>query len=153
MHEISIIDPRTRPAMFSVEDAQHLKLIALIDPPCDTILIDERVAELRSLRGFSPLSHQLLRAKWVVWGGKRYYSRRSKVKESERQMAKISISHDEGYSTAVCIAFDRPFGEDRDKEIIDDGKGLPLHEPIWGDEGWFDQDQVNHEKVKPPGCY
>ena len=153
MHEISVIQPRNRPVLFSLEDAQNLKIAALVDPPCNTILMDDRVAKLRSLRGFSQVSQGLHKDKQIEVGSEPYFSRRSKVNESERQMARISISHDKGYATAVCIALDRPFGEVRDRVIHDDGEGLPLHEPSWGDEGWFDQDKVDHEEEKVPGYY
>lgn len=67
-----------------------------------------------------------------------HYYRRSRVKESDRQVAEINISHDGDYAIAVCMAFDPPGSIVQEKTIVDNGEGLPLHEPQWGDEGWLD---------------
>ena len=67
-----------------------------------------------------------------------HYYRRSRVKESDRQIAEINISHDGDYAIAVCMAFDPPDSSVQEKTIVDSGEGLPLHEPQWGDEGWLD---------------
>ena len=143
MHEVSIINPRTQPSLFLAKDAQNMNLIAMIDPPCNTILMDERVAQLRSLRGFNPLTQRMRKGPTVEIEGRMYHKRRSKVIDSERQMAKISISHDREYATAVCIALDQPLSKATDEQIVDEGKGLPLHEPSWGDEGWLDQAKLD----------
>ena len=149
MHEVSIIDPCTQPTLFSAEDTQKASLVALIDPPCDIILMDERIAQLRSLRGFSPLTQLMPKGPRVEIAGRMYQKRRSKIEESERQAARISISHDREYATAMCIALDQPSRETSSKLVIDDGQGSPLHEPDWGDEGWLYQDMVDHLEKKP----
>ena len=65
----------------------------------------------------------------------RYY-RGSRVKDSDKQVAEINISHDGDYAVAMCMAFDPPGSEVFEDIIVDKGEGLPLHEPQWGDEGW-----------------
>ena len=67
-----------------------------------------------------------------------HYYRRSRVKESDRQVAEVNISHDGDYAIAVCMAFDPRKPTVQEKTIVDNGEGLSLHEPQWGDEGWLD---------------
>ena len=121
--------------------------------------MDERVARLRALRGFGPRSQKLRKDNLVTGSGHAsrddqnqeplYYERRSKVKESERQIAEVSISHDGSYAAAVCMALDEPATEASDQFVIDDGEGLPKHEPRWGDEGWFGRDKATDMTEDP----
>ncbi len=126
------------------------KAIALIDPVCNVIQMDERVASLRGLRGFGPQSQGLRKGSLIgkdedvsvqVQGtiGK-HFNRRRKIKETERQTAEISISHDGEYAVAVCMAYDAPGLHPEGRRIVDDGTGPAIHEPQWGDHGWFDVD-------------
>ena len=68
------------------------------------------------------------------------YVRRDRVKAEERQVAEMNITHDGDYVVAVCMAFDEAC-ERKDEEIqpiVDNGVGDPIHEPVWGDEGFLD---------------
>ena len=154
MQDISIIRPSLPPRSSSstgTDGAQ--KLVALIDPPCDRIEMHRRVATRRGLRGFVFKNYGLHKGALMTRDELRkeaqdlenskvdkgvHYYRRSRVKESDRQIAEINISHDGDYAIAVCIAFDPPDSIVQEKTIVDNGEGLPLHEPQWGDEGWLD---------------
>lgn len=129
------------------------KPFALIEPVCDTIEMDEGVAALRGLRGFGCRSQGLhdgaLTSKSKSNNGmqegerfeseeRMFFQRRAKVNASDRQTAEISISHDGGLSSAVCMVFDPSGLQAEGERIVDDGKGPPMHEPRWGDEGWFE---------------
>ena len=143
MHEVSIIRQ-------CGDNRQSNKVLALIDPLCDTVDMDIRVASLRGLRGLGPQRQQLPKGPPYFGSNESYdqspptshFSRRHKVKESERQIAEMNISHDGEYAIAVCIAFDPPRSNQPVRRILDDGKQSPIHEPQWGDEGWFDCDEV-----------
>lgn len=155
MQDISIVRPSVPPGSVSgVSTAGAQKLIALIDPPGSRIEMVPRVATLRGLRGFvfksrglhkvSLMTRDELRAGlqglegFEVHSGVHYY-RGSRVKESDRQVAEINISHDGDYAIAVCMAFDPPpESMVQEQTIVDKGMGLSLHEPQWGDEGWLD---------------
>ena len=154
MQDISIVRPILAPGSFSSTstDGAH-KMIALIDPPNDRIEMIRGVAAFRGLRGFAAKSYGLHKARLMSKDEHRqevqdsenrkvhrgmYYNRRSRVKESDRQVAEINISHDGDYAVAMCMAFDPPGSTVREKTIVDNGEGLPLHEPQWGDEGWLD---------------
>ena len=154
MREISIITPRFYPALFPLKQALKMKTVALIDPPCNTILMDERVAKLRAIRGFGPRSQRMTKEATVTESGTRpkeqsqgqlYYARRSKVRESERQIADVNISHDGDYAIAVSLAVDEPLSQAKGAIICDDGEGLPKHEPHWGDEGWFVPEELTRD--------
>ena len=148
MQDISIIHQRSTQASNSIT-----QLVALIDPVCDTIEMDERVASERQLRGFGPRNQGLYKGALIGNAGEienvhgqdeelikkaLRFHRRAKVRASDRQVAKINISHDGDYAVAVCMAFDPPGMKPEEKRIVDDGRGPPKHEPRWGDEGWFD---------------
>ena len=154
MQDISIVRPNLPPGSFSnTGTGGAQKLIALIDPPSDRIEMIRGVATRRGLRGFSHKSYGLHKGALMSKdelqsevqdseGGKvhkgLHYYRRSRVKESDRQVAEINISHDGDYAVAMCMAFDPPGVRVHEKTIVDKGEGLPLHEPQWGDEGWLD---------------
>ena len=156
MQDISIIHQRSSQAPNTTT-----QLVALIDPVCDTIEMDERVAFERQLRGFGPQSQGLHKGALIgnaddsedIHGQDERsikkvprFHRRAKVRASDRQVAKINISHDGDYAVAVCMAFDPPGMKPEGKRVVDDGRGTPKHEPQWGDEGWFD---VVNEAVAP----
>ena len=61
--------------------------------------------------------------------------RRHLVKEEDKQLADLSISHDGDYAIAVCMALDEGIDE-HTEPCIDDGTGEAIHEPEWGDEGF-----------------
>lgn len=156
MQDISIVHQRSSQAPSTIT-----QLVALIDPVCDRIEMDERVASERQLRGFGPRSQGLHKGTLIGSGDgsedahsqdekfikkvPRFY-RRAKVRSSDRQVAKINISHDGDYAVAVCMAFDPPGMKPEEKRIVDNARGPPKHEPQWGDEGWFD---VVTEAVAP----
>lgn len=154
MQNISIVKPIILPSSFfgtATDKAQ--KLVALIDPPSDRIEMIRSVASLRGLRGFGRQNFGLHKGALMskdelhkevqdegngqVHRGVHYY-RRSLVKDSDRQVAEINISHDGDYAVATCMAFDPPVSTAPEKTIVDKGKGPPLHEPQWGDEGWLE---------------
>lgn len=160
MRDISIISPRSNPGIFPDDAADTQKPTALIDPVATTISMDERVAEIRGLRGFGPQSTGLLRGPLSIYpdvsvypnskdvnvsddGSSQYLERRAKVEESQRQIAQVSISHDGDTAVAVCLASNELEPEPEQKSIIDDGRHDPIHEPQWGDEGWFSEDDYN----------
>ena len=154
MQDISIVRPNLSPGSFSsMGTGGGQKLIALIDPPIDRIEMLRTVATLRKLRGFGPRNYGLHKVALLskeerlnevqvsevgtVHKGMHYY-RRSRVRDSDKQVAEITISHDGDYAVAMCMAFDPQGPTVREKTIVDKGEGLPMHEPQWGDEGWLD---------------
>ena len=137
------------------------KTIALIDPVCNGIQMDERVASLRGLRGFGPQSQGLHKGPLLVKDQDesvqvqgtiaKHFNRRREIKETERQTAEISISHDGEYAVAVCMAYDAPGLHPEGRRIVDYGTGPAIHEPQWGDNGWFDIDSIAKDKEKRNG--
>ena len=57
------------------------------------------------------------------------------VKEEDKRLADVSISHDGEYATAVCLALDEEI-EEVLEPVVDFGDSDPLHEPRWGDRGF-----------------
>ena len=136
-----------------VQSSQNGNVVALIDPICNTVEMNERVATVRGLRIPEFQRERLTKGAFEVQeGGDETaesqgakcvtFYRRSKIEEFERQTAEISISHDGDYAVAVCMAIDSPKPSPTDTHIFDDGSGSPIHEPQWGDEGWLDTDDV-----------
>lgn len=133
--------------------------------------MEEGVARLRGLRGFNRDETQtppmvvsqysygkLLGDNFVEskdHGAQKFFKRRARIANEDRQLAQLSISHDGGYATAVCIALDEEVDiAHRKPMIIDDGSGDPLHEPEWADEGWFSPPDgraadVRHDDQEP----
>ena len=153
MKDISIVKPSPPPGLSEKDIGGAQKLIALIDPPSDRISMSPSVATQRGLRGFVSKSYGLHKEALMTRDEPRkerpsqkesdrdkgdHYHRGSRVRDSDRQVAEINISHDGDYAIAVCMAFDPSESTFKQKTIIDKGEGLPLHEPEWGDEGWFD---------------
>ena len=52
----------------------------------------------------------------------------------ERQIARLSISHDGEYATATVLAVDDHMWEARDEVVVDTGKGKPMHVPSLRDD-------------------
>lgn len=138
----------------SITASEGEKASILIDPPRHDIVMEEGIARLRGLRGLygntaetpqTPLSQYCY---GTLAGGKffeskhrtayKFFKRRARVADEDRQLADLSISHDGEYAIAVCIALDEEVDNAQGKPVIvDDGSGGPLHEPEWADEGWF----------------
>jgi len=138
----------------SITASDGEKASILIDPPRQDILMEENIARLRGLRGLNKDMAQtpriivsqycygkLLGGKFVEskdHPAKKFFTRRARIADEDRQLADLSVSHDGGYAIAVCIALDEEVDMAQGKPmIIDDGSGDPLHEPEWADEGWF----------------
>ena len=132
------------------------RIYALVDPPAQMVAMDEKVAQMRGLRGYGHNDSKNRRADFrsgpCVYGaihnnsfqetmpsdGKRFLVRRLKIKAAERQVAEVSISHDGDYAVAVCMAMNElPVDPSEQPLIIDDGSKDPIHEFEWGDEGWL----------------
>ena len=147
MNEISVVKAE--------RDPNGSKPQVLIDPPSQTIIMDARVALLRGLREtrYERMERNcILKRKDSVRTSfeqhlphlsndpEAIYKRRALVKEGDRQIAEGNISHDSEYAVAVCMAFDPEFKSDvmNIEPVFDDGSGEPLHEPAWGDIGFFE---------------
>lgn len=143
MHRISII---------AGKEPSPSRIYALVDPPSQTVALDEDVARLRGLRGYGTNGLKDFRAGPRVYGvicngdlveadpphGRKFLTRRRRIKAEERQLAEVSISHDGDYAMAVCMAVDGPAEQiDEQPMIIDDGSGSPIHEPEWADDEWL----------------
>ena len=71
----------------------------------------------------------------------RFFLRKARIENEDRQVAEVSISHDSDYAVAVCLALDeKSHSKDSFQCIIDDGSGEPFHEPEWGDSGFLEGD-------------
>ena len=121
-------------------DASGMKPYALVRPPLQHVLMNDRVAKLRGLNeSRSPESKDrevLLMQHHPVHPG--YFSRPLSVKAEDYQIAEISISHETDHAVAVCMALDEAATEMGSAEsVVDDGSGEPIHEPKWGDRGFF----------------
>ena len=144
MQEISIVH-------IPHQDSKNRKTTALIDPVCNRIEMHERVAKLRGLREFTSQTQGLRKAAFPTRGESKeirqghekqssHFNRRRKIKDFERQCAEVNISHDGEYAMAVCVAFDSPNLHPEGRPVFDNGSGSPLHEPQWGDRGFFNYD-------------
>ena len=152
MPEISIIHE---------QQSSQNDLYALVNPPSPTIVLDEDVARMRGLRGCGPdKMNDLDQSEHCVYGsiisnqfvvasssthGNRYLTRRERVKAKDSQRAEVSISHDGDYAIAMCMAADETVKHVVEESyIVDDGSGDPIHEPVWGDEGWLMPVPLHH---------
>ncbi|KAL8732051.1 MAG: hypothetical protein Q9166_003003 [cf. Caloplaca sp. 2 TL-2023] len=133
-----------------VPSNSHGKVHALVDPERTTeIVMDPKVAEIRGLPEARSPDHgiygQVMNSKFVRSSntlfpnrlGSRFLIRRAKIEDELRQVAEISISHDEDYAVAVCMAVAGYTENNNVEYIIDNGSGAPLHEPEWGDRGFL----------------
>ena len=158
-HDISITD--SRGDVFEAEEGIRFNLNAVIDPPTRLVQMDQTVAALRGLRGFrgseeepdvnteppeltdssgskkpsNPEPSERLRIPIQA----PFLTRRSLVKDEERQIAELSIAHENSVAVAICMAWNDPNEEmaGRLEPIVDDGSGEPIHEPAWGDRGFI----------------
>ncbi|KAL8933884.1 MAG: hypothetical protein Q9211_005529 [Gyalolechia sp. 1 TL-2023] len=150
LNDISIVQDH------SESSANKPKLHALIAPENKTkVVMNSQVAKLRGLlerqprfphvygdvldgqfvRMPAPTTHNMLPAEM----GRKFWVRGPRIKDEERQIAEINISHDHDYAVAVCMALDEKATPRGSVDyIVDDGFGESIHEPEWGDEGWLD---------------
>ena len=148
MRDVSIQNER-RPVPRS---HQGCKLCALINPKLQRmILMDTEVAQKRGLstknRGIPGLnivgSNRPLELEAFGLSNlhgepqRKYRCRRAKIKEEVQHFAEISISHEREYAVAVCMVLDEEEAGSDIEYVVDDGTGEPLHEPLWGDEGFL----------------
>ena len=147
MHDVSIV-------RLPHQVAKSGKAVALIDPVAGRVEMNERVAALRGLRGFGLQSQELRKVSMIAQDEYSdttqenmkqtiHFIRRRRVDEADRQIAEINISHDGEYAVATCMALDSPNLHPEGRVIVDQGFGPPVHEPEWGDEGWFDRDDLS----------
>lgn len=158
-HDISITD--SRGDIFEAEEGIRFNLNAVIDPPTRLVQMDQKVATLRGLRGFRGGEEEpdvmAEEAELIDSSGSKkqgnpeqserlripihtpFFTRRSLVKDEERQIAELSIAHENSVAVAICMALNHPSEEmaARLESIIDDGSGEPIHEPAWGDRGFI----------------
>ena len=151
MQDVSILGWQSPLENVPLEAAKSHKLQALVDPPGDTILMDGRVAKIRGLKEVKPQNERVYggqpgRSESEKMKKEQLYERRSKIEESDRQLAKINISHDGEYAVAVCVAFDSQDSSISTTRIVDHGEGPPIHEPQWGDEGWSEENALIDSK-------
>ena len=152
MSEISIVEPRNKYLLESMTEKPSI----LIDPHRQDVVMNAAVANIRGLRTVSiPHAEEgveevpySMHCRGAIMNGEfvetksdeaaRLFKRRARTADEDRQLADVSISHDGKYAMAVCIALDEKTDNVQLKPpIIDDGTTNPLHEPEWGDEGWF----------------
>ena len=78
-----------------------------------------------------------------------FYYRNLLVKEEERQVVEISISHEADYATAVClIPNTSEEGQEKLEPVIDDGTGPPIHEPEYLDTGYYELSEIAKEAMQ-----
>lgn len=99
--------------------SQHRKPYALIDPAARTIQLSRAVAEQRGVANAAG-AEVVLRPAIFRW--------------RDRQIARLSISHDGEYATATVLAADDAAYVEREEVVVDAGKGKPLHVPCLGDD-------------------
>ncbi|KAL8693029.1 MAG: hypothetical protein Q9218_002045 [Villophora microphyllina] len=76
----------------------------------------------------------------VNYSSHHFVLRRARIRDEEQQIAEVSISHEAEYAVAVCMALDeKTLGKANVEYLYDNGTGEPLHEPIWGDAGWLEE--------------
>ena len=151
--DISILPPTDR--ILDQNPKPEQKPSVLIQPVPQYVVMETRVAISRGLAGFSSdkpdgytrpgssetISGEILDGHFVPGTGpntRMFVSRKRLVKEEERQVAELSISHDGPYVVAVCMALDEEVKDSGSLGyVIDDGSGDPMHEPEWSDRGWL----------------
>lgn len=154
LNDISILYPEPSGIERSNSSTNQKKLHALIAPEITKMVVmTSPVAKIRGLlerqsrfphvygevnggqfvRRSEPNKHDMLTAET----GK-FWVRGLRIKDDERQIAEINISHDHDYAVAVCMALDEKASSEGPLDyIVDDGSGECIHEPEWGDEGWL----------------
>lgn len=163
MKEAAIKAHTFRPHKLSISEVSVLRWGAktqiLIDPPCATITMDARVASLRGLKNsrLSRIGRSESNASEIPIGGfpdstymgsEKSYQRMALIKDEDRQVAEGSISHDGDLVIATCMALNEiPEQSDENRgAIVDDGSGDPIHQPIWGDEGFLGKESLEDLK-------
>ncbi|MCJ1252026.1 hypothetical protein MMC30_009264 [Trapelia coarctata] len=151
-HDVSILPPSLGDLEVS---GKMTKPLILIDPPRRIVKMDIETAIARGLQEAAlyrkmSIGDTLSRYDEVPPGedtstipplscresGSRHIiHRRLLVKEEDKQLADLSISHDGEYAIAVCMALDEA-SDEHPEPVIDDGTGETIHEPEWGDEGF-----------------
>ncbi|MCJ1354434.1 MAG: hypothetical protein MMC33_004422 [Icmadophila ericetorum] len=131
--------------------------VALIDPPRRPVRMNPDVAVTRGLREVYNLlrientwSDDVTHSATITGQGesltKEVFWRNLLVKEKDRQIAEISISHDAGCAVAVCLAANTVHSYlDELKPVVDDGKGPPMHEPEMDDAGYWEVNDMVKE--------
>jgi hypothetical protein len=91
-----------------------------------------------TLHGTSELKERLSKPRYGT-----LVMRRTLVKEEDRQIAELSIAHENSVAVAVCLALKDQSGDvyHEAEPIVDDGSGGPIHEPVWGDRGFLTPDK------------
>ncbi|KAL8822539.1 MAG: hypothetical protein Q9191_006723 [Dirinaria sp. TL-2023a] len=132
-------------------DPGKSKPLLLVDPPRDIVWIPTDLAKHRGLRGFNDstklsgpsvyyygrIDNGIFVEGWND-GAQRFFKRRTKIADEDRQCAELSITHDGEYAIAVCMTCTEQFNDEEEKPaLVDDGSGDPLHDPQWGDEGFL----------------
>ena len=144
MTDISILEGHGRRLL----GATRSRPVLSVNAPGQYVFMDEGIAQIRGLRGFNNKvenwadhSRHLRNEQFSKNQSsetKGLIKRRVRITDDDRQLAELSISHDGNYATAVCMALDEKGDNAQQKpDIVDDGVGDPIHEPEWGDEGWF----------------
>lgn len=117
-------------ASMPIHDLQKNIPVALINPPKPMIMMTDEVARNRGLVDHArketndPMNDHPKPRRWA------------RTIMSERQIARLSISHDGEYAIAVVQAFDESSALPSSIPIMDKGYGDPIHEPLIGDVGY-----------------
>ncbi|KAL8726254.1 MAG: hypothetical protein Q9181_006123 [Wetmoreana brouardii] len=157
VHDISIVLPVIPPRV--PKSKRSYKVHALVAPRnTKNIVMDPQVAEKRGLSATPPFGptiygnmangqfvrapHDVRREEIANHSQHPFRLRKAKLETDQPQVAEISISHEKKYAVAMCVALDEQLDGPSDIEyVLDDGTGEPLHEPLWGDEGWLVEDE------------
>ncbi|MCJ1436702.1 hypothetical protein MMC27_006084 [Xylographa pallens] len=144
---VSIVVPSVEA---DVEYSGTVKPVILISPPTRLVIMNTLTAEKRGLRGVASASKQAASSRVLIevlprirtFASKNgfpidepLFLRQQLIKEEDKRLADVSISHDGEYATAVCLALDEEMEEGLEP-IVDFGDGDSLHEPRWGDRGF-----------------
>ena len=128
------------------DDLRKYIPVILINPPKAMVWMTDKVARSRGL--FGNISD---RGRDERTGDQPTLRRLAKTHMSQRQIARLSISHDGDYATAVVQAWDQPGKLPTGSESIDHGDGDPIHEPYIGDDGYDTYDLVAAMGEQGPG--
>ncbi|MCJ1284491.1 hypothetical protein MMC26_003823 [Xylographa opegraphella] len=144
---VSIVVPPVEP---DGEYRGTIKPIVLISPPTRLVIMNTLTAEKRGLKDVASERNQAASSRALTEVPLRIrtlaqnlgfrieeplFLRQVMIKEEDKRLADVSISHDGEYATAVCLALDEEI-EEVLEPLADFGDGDPLHEPQWGDRGF-----------------
>ncbi|MCJ1387331.1 hypothetical protein MMC18_000173 [Xylographa bjoerkii] len=145
--DVSIVVPSV------TSDVQYrgtVKPIILISPPTRLVIMNTLTAAKRGLKGVASENDQAVSSNIPTELSQKMralaqnigfpvneplFLRQLLVREEDKRLADVSISHDGEYATAVCLAMDEEM-EEILEPIVDSGNGEPMHEPKWGDRGF-----------------